>query len=502
MTSFKIDLNTGNRFWTPKGLGSLGMDPNRAIAELIANSLDWRREKATNFTPIIKVKITKTSIEVLDNGVGMNISELQNAIQVSVANDNLRPSLRIRKGMFGMGMKVACLSLGWKIHIQTRSLSKPNEENLFVLNSRNLDDDGTSNKYRKEISGESTGWMKDSPLGKWESGTYIRIEDLTHKNLTAITVRDSLQEVFAPEINVENASIEVVDAEGKSHFCQKITVPIYEPSKINLDALNLFVNDPDTNDLIPIKGWLALMKSGSSGTGKWGIHLFKNNQIIERFHQLPIRLGGLMPKNPHPSYGRTYGEIHLDMCKPAFHKVGFDYSTENWHTAQNLLSDHIKKIMDASYDFRVGDYEKAQKTIKAIQKQKRAVRKTLKKIKQTERLTELDNTIVLPTGELLTLVKPIFNILGENEKTKPWIYHYRKKSKEVAIIINKESAVYQNLVEPKLNDDSIELLVAWAVSDSVMFLLHHDFNYKLHDAVSFRDDQLIKLTSNISIQNA
>ncbi|MEJ7676851.1 MAG: hypothetical protein WKG06_03020 [Segetibacter sp.] len=158
--------------------------------------------------------------------------------------------------------------------------------------------------------------------------------------------------------------------------------------------------------------------------------------------------------------------------------------------------------MEASSEFRVGDYERAQKTIKAIQKHKRAIKKTLEKIKKTD--TALDapeNTIVLPSGEWVTLVNPIFDVLGENEKIKPWIYHYRKKSKEVAIVINKDSAVYKNLVEPNLNNESIELLLAWAVSDSVMFLLHYDFQYELHDAISFRDDQLVRLTSNLEVRN-
>ncbi|MEJ7676853.1 MAG: ATP-binding protein [Segetibacter sp.] len=191
MGDFKIDLNTGNRFWTPKGLGAVGMDPHRAIAELVANSLDWRRLNSDNVIPIIKVIVSAKGVEVRDNGVGMTTKELQEAIQVSVTNDRVRPNLRLRKGMFGMGMKVACLSLGWKISFHTRPLSQKNVENRLILNTRNLDDDGTANTYRKNIKGESGAWVQNGPLGDWESGTAILIEDLTHKNLTAVAVRDS-----------------------------------------------------------------------------------------------------------------------------------------------------------------------------------------------------------------------------------------------------------------------------------------------------------------------
>ena len=118
MSNFKIDLTTGDKFWTPKGLGALGMDPNRALAELVANSLDWRR--TDKIKTEILITIGKGFIDITDNGVGMTVNDLKNAIKLSVANDELRPNLRIRKGMFGMGMKVACLTLGWKITFRTK----------------------------------------------------------------------------------------------------------------------------------------------------------------------------------------------------------------------------------------------------------------------------------------------------------------------------------------------------------------------------------------------
>lgn len=503
MSKFKIDLNTGNSFWTPKGLGAMGMDPNRAIAELVANSLDWRLLETEIIEPRIQVIISRKSIEVRDNGVGMTAKELQNAIQVSVSNDNIRTSLRIRKGMFGMGMKVAALSLGWKIMIDTRSKHEVDKENYLFIDTRKLDDTKISNKYRENILGETKSIDTKGPLGNWRSGTSIKIEDLTHKNITAIAVRDSLQEVFRPEIIVENIKIEIFDLdEGESFLCEKRIVPIYEKSLINLDELNLIVTDDESKKKLKIRGWLGLMKSGASGTGKWGLHLFKNNQIIERFHQLPQRLGGLMPKNPHPIYARTYGEIHLDMCKPAFHKVGFDYSTNSWKKVQELLSDHIERIMDSSAEYRVGDYEKAQKALKAVQKHKRAAKKAIKKIKKNFEDPNIpDNAVVLPTGNWFTIVEPMFDTLGENEKIKPWIYHYREESKELAILINKESSVYFNLIEPNINDDIIEVLVSWAISDCLLQVLYDKFDFSLNDAVIFRDEQLIKLTSKAEVKD-
>ena len=496
MNKFQINLNVGNRFWTPKGLGAMGMEPAQAIAELVANSLDWRAE-IEGIKPLIQVIVSKNSIEVKDNGVGMTAEELQNAIQVSVANDNLRPSLRVRKGMFGMGMKVACLSLGWKITIHTRSISEENIENVLSLNTRELDSDGVDNDYRNNITGESTENSLNGPLRDWLSGTSILIEDLSHRSLTAIAVRDSLQEFFGPEIAIEKVQIQILDGEnGKKYDCEKVEVPVYDSTVINLDELNLFIDDEKTGEPVQIKGWLGLMKTSSSGLGKWGLHLFKNNQIIERFHQLPSRLGGLMPKNPHPKFGRTYGEIHLDMCMPSFHKVGFDYSKESWKKATEVLEASITTIMSASEKFKVSDHEKVKETIKKVQKNKRAIKKALSNIKSGGETKETpENAIILNTGDWFIIVDPIIDKLGVNEKNKPWIYHFRKESRELAIIINEESPVHRNLISGNSDDKSISLLLSWAISDCILLLLCEEFNYELKEAVAFRDEQLVWLTS-------
>lgn len=497
MSQFQIDLNVGNRFWTPKGLGALGMDPAQAIAELVANSLDWRVESGTA-KPIIQIIISKNSIEVRDNGAGMTSTELQNAIQVSVSNDNLRPNLRVRKGMFGMGMKVACLSLGWKISIHTRSSSETNVENVLSLDTRKLDTDGVSNEYRDKMGGESLHDIIDGPLSRWASGTSILIQDLSHRPLTAIAIRDSLQEIFSPEISIEKVKIQVVDVEaGIDYYCEKVDVSVYEETIINLDDRKIFIKDEITQKSIQVKGWLGLMKTSSSGSGKWGLHLFKNNQIIERYHQLPSRLGGLMPKNPHPKFGRTYGEIHLDMCVPSFHKVGFDYSKENWKQAAKLLESEIATIMQASEDFRVNDHEKAKEAIKKVQKHNKAVKKALSNVQKKfdNPIDVPENAIILPTGEWFIIVDPITNKLGNSEKNKPWIYYYRKESRELAIVINEGSPIYKNLITGDSDDKTISLLIAWAISDCILLLLCDEFSFELKDAVAFRDEQLVWLTS-------
>lgn len=283
-TKHSIALTTADKFWTPKGLGAVGMDPYRAISELVANSLDWRRDSNDNVNPIINVFIGRGIIQIIDNGVGMTLVELQAAVSLSIANDRRRPNLRVRKGMFGMGMKVACLSLGWNINITTRSITTKTIDLELALDTRKFDHEDDIQKHKSVVVIEGAKNSNNS-LNGWESGTSITIKDLNNKYLKPIDVRDALQEVFRPEIGVEGIKIEVIDVENsKTYECQQVAVPLLDEYTINLDDLDLFVNTNEGKQ--KIRGWIGLMKTASSGAGKWGLHLFKDNQVIERFHQL------------------------------------------------------------------------------------------------------------------------------------------------------------------------------------------------------------------------
>lgn len=488
MSNFKIDLTTGDKFWTPKGLGALGMDPNRALAELVANSLDWRRTDKTK-TEIL-ITIGEGFIDITDNGVGMTVNDLKNAIKLSVANDELRPNLRIRKGMFGMGMKVACLTLGWKITFRTKSIEEDNIEHKIILDTRKLDDEDSD--YRNNINGSSSKPKSDSPLSNYESGTSIRIEDLTYNSLMGISVRDSLQEVFKPELGIENIEIKIIDKNRDEVLqCERKEVGIIEDSKIDLNELELYVTNTDSGEKEKIKGWLALMEV-SSPSGNWGLHLYKNNQIIERFHQLPIRLGGLMPKNPHARVSRTYGEIELNMCDPAFHKVGFDHSSSEWIQVQKLLEPHINKIMEASDNYSVSDKEKSALTIKKIQKHKRASKKASEKLKShIEDKNKPEDAFTLNDGRWFTIVSPVFKEL--NEKNTPWIYNFSKDSSELLIIINTTSPIYIDAENKGLDDNLLSSITNWAISDSIFFLLSKEYDYSNSEALIIRNDILSQL---------
>ena len=489
---FTVDLTAGDRFWTPEGLGSMNMDPNRAIGELVANSVDWRIQASDGAQSIIQIILSKNSLEVRDNGAGMNVEELKTAIMLAVASDNVRRPLRTRKGMFGMGMKVACLHLGWKITITTRSMYESDIENFLLINTKHYED-------RHNIPGESRKPMLNGPLGDWKCGTSILIEDLTRKDLRIGTIKENISQVFSPELNVEGIKIEVVDIDhSKIYECKYIPRPLIDNSKIDLNDMSLFVTPDEHGENIQIRGWLGLLKSSGSGSGDWGLNLYKDNQLIERNHQTPSKTGGLMPKNPHPQLARTVGEIHLDMCQPAFHKVGFNSQTKSWGKVVELLEPYLERIMNASKDYRKKNPEKSHRVLKRIQVHGRVGKEESKKLADKTRPDKTDdknniipegpNVIKIDNNNYIFLLTAEPGDFEEHEMYKAWVWNYSSESKELTITMNKNSPVFSQCI-----DEQQTIVWRFVIAESIREFLEERCGYNKYDAKKFRDNYLTKL---------
>ena len=90
-------------------IGSANYTVPEAISELIANSMDARYE---NEALEIHVDVDMDSVSVVDNGKGMNADVLGAAMRLSAIMDDVTGNTAERKGMYGLGMKAACSSLG------------------------------------------------------------------------------------------------------------------------------------------------------------------------------------------------------------------------------------------------------------------------------------------------------------------------------------------------------------------------------------------------------
>ncbi|SVB56539.1 uncharacterized protein METZ01_LOCUS209393, partial [marine metagenome] len=149
-----MDLTPDRSLLSFEGVGATDIGLGFALAEIIANSLDWTlltKDEARNLSEdasmhaeaqetlsrledeygslanliseeqqTIEITVAKDKITVVDRGVGMNSQELQTGWQLRAASYKVRAPLRQRKGQFGMGLKTSSLSLGDVIEIHTR----------------------------------------------------------------------------------------------------------------------------------------------------------------------------------------------------------------------------------------------------------------------------------------------------------------------------------------------------------------------------------------------
>ena len=97
-----------------KKLGMTGYRTEQAIAELIDNSIDARLDASTEHVRVV-LDFALMRIVVSDDGCGMSLSELKNALIIAKGPQDAAGRL----GRFGLGMKSACSNLGKAFSIRT-----------------------------------------------------------------------------------------------------------------------------------------------------------------------------------------------------------------------------------------------------------------------------------------------------------------------------------------------------------------------------------------------
>jgi len=382
----EFDLTPSPELMTSRGIGSTNLGLGFALGEIIANSLDWallsKQEAKTisedaslhadgqhflsaleneygalgaiisDVSPQISIEAKNGQIIIIDKGVGMNHEEVQIAMQLKMASDKIRAPLRMRKGQFGMGLKVSALGLGRTMEIQSRSIKTPGKTVVFKF------DDG-------EMEGR-TGWTSfkgyrtdeiesDSPLENQQHGTSITISDL-NRNFTkddVLDAREELCEIFHYAIESLNSNITVDGANLVA------TEPEMNPDvvRMNLDEHNLFVKEDlgggRRGEPIQIRGWAGVMTKTMSGDLKYGFHTFRKNQLIEMNHNDGYRANpsGLWPyPGPHAELARLFGHIHLDMVPPNFHKKGWNNDSPAWAEVVEVLKPVLEPLVKLARD--------------------------------------------------------------------------------------------------------------------------------------------------------
>src|SRR3989344_6988873 len=143
-------------------IGQTGYSVSQAIAELVDNSIDARRENRV-LTVEIHFDANRGILEVSDDGVGMDEPTAANSIKLA------HSTKRDKLGEFGLCLKSAATSLGRKFQIITTQKDSDEE---YIL------------EYDEEKWLKSGDWTRHemkvkTGVSKRKSGTTIRIKDLS-----------------------------------------------------------------------------------------------------------------------------------------------------------------------------------------------------------------------------------------------------------------------------------------------------------------------------------
>ncbi|MCH7560319.1 MAG: ATP-binding protein [Thaumarchaeota archaeon] len=390
-----------------KKLGLTGYRTEQAISELIDNSIDAR---ITGKTERIDVRLDfdRGTITITDNGSGMDLTELKNAL--TIAKETKKEGEKL--GHFGLGMKSACSTLG---------------KNFRILTTKKNSDVEFSAEYDEEK------WLKDKSLD-WTNFEVEKIKKENTWNGTIIIIsklnislypnqitsfKKSFGIRYGPYLKSRNILLRI-----NSRECKPVIPNIEKGSKRNID-----IPLSRKNRLV---GWIGLLEKRSI-KGDYGIHLYRKERLIKAFDKFGIRL--------HPEVAKIIGEIHLDHVPVNFHKTGF-------------LEDSLE------YNESVNAFKNDSTVIEVLRSS--LTRKV--RISEISRILEFTNTLPeipidarISAANAKTLLKkadtfPIKNKLGKTDVVfrddGSSLYSIFEKDNFYKIEINRNSSVFKAFKNP------------------------------------------------------
>ncbi len=296
-----VDI-TPDRSLLPK-LGFAGYSAPQAVAELVDNAIDARRDGSRLH---VSIQIAPASIDVADDGVGMDRETLSKAMILAYSRKTGK------LGEFGLGLKTACLSLGEAFEVR----SSP----------------GNRQEYRVSYDPES--WMsagrawkvrlEETPVRGRKSGTAVRIKRLKvyYARLPTL-IRLDLQRRFSPFIRGRELDLRV---NGRVAEVEETSLLPGSRKEFRLK----------TRKGGTIAGWTGLLAEGST-KGYYGFHTYRRNRMISTFDKLGI--------GEDPRISRITGEIHLDHVPVTHNKREFLRESPEYREAVSLLTHEFRALV-------------------------------------------------------------------------------------------------------------------------------------------------------------
>lgn len=454
-------------------IGQANYQVPEAVSELIANSMD---AKVSNNDIHIEVHITSDFVSIIDDGKGMSRDILGEALRLAAQMDQITGNTESRKGMYGLGMKAACSSLGSHWHIVSRPPGDANEYSIELdLN------DWLQKKNRQgwEVEVATSKYdSKKSVLGNRAHGTAIIITKLRDAETFPTAVIDKLSMAYRPHLLAgDKILVNGNDVKAKA----------YDLLDDRSWKIDLEVNGHK------ITGWYGL-DTRTHNDGNYGINIYREGQLVEAWNKDFLR--------QHLMSSRVVGEIELPFIAANFHKLGFNKSTEEWKTVKKVMTDELKQAVRASNAMAKNkqDPMRQAKAIKGLDIALGIASASMSDQRHNPEVGRNDplatsattpigidepkpeqnmNQIVLD-GETYTLSYK-FDVL--DDETIPWDFLSDLKSKDLLAVINTESRLYKTSTDQ-------EFIGILALSEAVVGFLIRDLGNSYAKARELRDNWL------------
>lgn len=307
---------TPNASKTIESLRHLTYTNTSALADIVDNSLD---AGANN----IIVDISKEEITILDDGCGMNIDVMREAIKLGSNTNKDKTEL----GRFGMGLVTAGISMARRIDV----VSKVSGGEIYKV-SLDLDEIAKTNEW-KAI--EDAPNMNDSiNLSNLESGTLIRLSQIDNmdRNISS-NVKKEFSRIFRKFIEA-GVNIFVKGEKLESNDPLEIWRPETEilfDDDVEIDGEKLHVKlvmlDPNSSSQVSTERGYSITNQG--------FYVVRNNREIDEAATLGIY-------NKHQDFNHMRGEISYASDLDEAFGINF---TKNRIRMSQSLTDKLKMVL-------------------------------------------------------------------------------------------------------------------------------------------------------------
>lgn len=276
------------------------------------------------------------TLQITDNAHGMELSELQRAIQL-----NRPPSDTSGRSEFGMGLKMAACWLGRRWRVVTKKLGSDTEYDAFV------DVDMLEKNSPDSISVQARSGIEPSL-----HYTRIEIEDLLRGfgGRTIGRIKEHLASMYKRDIS--SGQVKIL---WKGEPLEWDLPPTFEEEYPGGEKIKWEKDISVTvgGFLVSGRAWIAIPQD----IKRAGLHLYRRDRIIRGGPNAGYKPPEVFGTARSYRYGRLVGELNMDGWPVTQTKDDFDWVGNLEHELITKLREELAELMEKAESYRVHDQE-------------------------------------------------------------------------------------------------------------------------------------------------